>query len=80
MKRRSGVKKRRTEHQATTYPIASWPAKSYGILGISLLPMKTKMADHLPDRVQPAKNGGIPGISEYAMKKSNYGNTNPECK
>ena len=30
--------------------------------------MKKKMADHLPHRVQPAKNGGIPGISEYAMK------------
>ena len=61
------------------YPIASWPAKSYGILGIFLLPMKKKMADHLPHRVQPAKNGGIFGISEYAMKKSNNVNTNPEC-
>ena len=36
------------------------------------------MADHLPHRVQPAKNGGIFGISEYAMKKSNNVNTNAE--
>ena len=43
------------EHQATIYPIASCPAKSYGILGISLLLMEKKMADHLPHRVQPAK-------------------------
>ena len=75
------MKKRRTEHQATIYPIASCPAaKNGGILGIFLLPMKKKMADHLPHRVQPAKNGGILGISEYAMKKSNDVNRNPERK
>ena len=62
MKRRSGVKKRRTEHQATIYPIASCLAKNGGILGIFLLPMKKKWLTIYPIA------SSRPKMAEYSEK------------